>query len=111
MVFSPAGLSWQGPAATVTDPFSRQRGLYKIRNPQLSKEIFKEKEHLPRVPDGCLIPRRTGRLTVGRNITLSLTLGVKLPNAWDYSCATLFLGEINTATWPSRLVEPNKLKQ
>jgi hypothetical protein len=26
------------------------------------------------VPDGCLIPGRTGRLTVGRNITVTLTL-------------------------------------
>jgi hypothetical protein len=25
-------------------------------------------------PDGCLTPRHTGRLTVGRNITLTLTL-------------------------------------
>jgi hypothetical protein len=34
-----AGLRWRGPAATViTDPSSRQRGRYKIRNPQLSKE-------------------------------------------------------------------------
>jgi hypothetical protein len=29
---------------------------------------------LSRVPDGCLTPRRTGRLTVGRNITFTLTL-------------------------------------
>jgi hypothetical protein len=28
----------------------------------------------PWVPDGCLTPGRTGRLTVGRNITLTLTL-------------------------------------
>jgi hypothetical protein len=38
-----------------TDPSSRQRGHYKITNPQLSKENFKEKEKLvagPRwVPD------------------------------------------------------------
>jgi hypothetical protein len=27
-------------------------------------------------PDGCLTPRQTGRLTVGRNITLTLTLPV-----------------------------------
>jgi hypothetical protein len=26
------------------------------------------------VPDGCLTPRQTGRLTVGRNISLTLTL-------------------------------------
>jgi hypothetical protein len=53
-------------------------------NPELSKEKFKEKEKLivgPRwVPDiktdwptGYLTSRRTGRLTVGRNVTLTLT--------------------------------------
>jgi hypothetical protein len=31
---------------------------------------------LSRVPDGCLTPRRTDRLTVGRNVTLTLTLTV-----------------------------------
>jgi hypothetical protein len=31
-----------------------------------------------RVPDGCLVPRPTGRLTVGRNITLTLTLTLTL---------------------------------
>jgi hypothetical protein len=25
------------------------------------------------------------------------------PNAWGYSRVTLFLGEINTGTWPSRM--------
>jgi hypothetical protein len=31
-------------------------------------------------PDGCFIPRQTGRLTVGRNITLTLlgTVGYRL---------------------------------
>jgi hypothetical protein len=28
----------------------------------------------PWAPDGCLKPRQTGRLTVGRNITLTMTL-------------------------------------
>jgi hypothetical protein len=30
----------------ITDPSSRQRGRYKITNPQLSKENFKEKQKL-----------------------------------------------------------------
>jgi hypothetical protein len=34
----------------VTDPSSRQRGRYKITNPQLSKENFKEKEKFVAVP-------------------------------------------------------------
>jgi hypothetical protein len=56
----------------ITDP-SRQRGHYRITNPQLCKENFKKKENWSRVPDGCLTPRRTGRLTVARNLTLALT--------------------------------------
>jgi hypothetical protein len=33
-----AGLHWREPAVTVNyDPSSRQRGLYEITNPQLSK--------------------------------------------------------------------------
>jgi hypothetical protein len=28
-------------------------------------------------PDGCFMPRQTGRLTVGRNITLTLTLTIE----------------------------------
>jgi hypothetical protein len=42
-----AGLRWRGPAATV---------------------------NWSRVPDGCLTPRRTVRLTVDRNVTLTLRL-------------------------------------
>jgi hypothetical protein len=42
---------------------------------QLSKNDQREKEkNWSRVPDGCLRPRWTGRLTVGRNMTLILTL-------------------------------------
>jgi hypothetical protein len=28
-------------------------------------------------PNGCFVPRQTGRLTVGRNITLTLTFGIE----------------------------------
>jgi hypothetical protein len=37
------------------------------------KENLKEMKNLSRVPDGRLSPRRTGRLIVGRNVTLTLT--------------------------------------
>jgi hypothetical protein len=71
MVLRPAGLRWRGPAATLNyrPVLSSERRLYKITNPQLSKENFTEKDKMAAVPDGCLTPRRTGRLTVGRNIT------------------------------------------
>jgi hypothetical protein len=58
----------------LTDPSSHQRGRYKITNPQLSKENFKEKEKLVTGPDGGLTPGQTGRLTVGRKIKRDDTL-------------------------------------
>jgi hypothetical protein len=33
------------------------------------------------------------------------------PSAWGYNWATLFLGDINMATWPSRLIVSNLRKQ
>jgi hypothetical protein len=47
---------------------------YKITNSQLSKENLKDKKNWSRVPDGRLTPRLTGRLTVGCNVTSTLTL-------------------------------------
>jgi hypothetical protein len=68
------GLRWRGPAATViTGQSSRQRGRYKITNPQLSKENFKEKEKLVTSSDGGLTPEQTDQLTFSRKITLTLT--------------------------------------
>jgi hypothetical protein len=29
----------------------------------------------------------------------------KEPSAWEYNCSTMFLGDINTGTWSSRLGE------
>jgi hypothetical protein len=46
--------------------------VLKITNLQLSKENFKEKEKLVTRPDDGLTPEQTGRLTVGRKITLTL---------------------------------------
>jgi hypothetical protein len=58
-----------------TDPTSRQRGRPTSTNPQLSKNNPRDKgKNWSRVPDGCLTPGRTGRLTVGRNMALTLTL-------------------------------------
>jgi hypothetical protein len=65
----------------ITDPSSRQRGCYKITNPQLSKENFKEKEKLVKGPDCSLTLGQTGRLTVGSKITLALTF------TWRRACA------------------------
>jgi hypothetical protein len=57
------------------DPTSHHKGRPISTNPNLSKIIKEGREkNWSRVPDGCLTPRRTGLLTVGRNITLILTI-------------------------------------
>jgi hypothetical protein len=60
-----AGLRWREPAATVN--YRPENGL---------KTILRRKKKWSLVPDGCLTPRRIGRLTVGRNITLTLTVAL-----------------------------------
>jgi hypothetical protein len=57
----------------ITNPFSHQRGRLMIRNPKQSKYDFngRKKENWSRVLD-CVAPVQTGRLTVGRKITLTL---------------------------------------
>jgi hypothetical protein len=82
MLMSPVGLrSEKGCADDVrqklkaTDPTSRQRGRATSTNPQLSKNNKREEgENWSLFPDGCLTSGQTGRLTVGRNITLTSTL-------------------------------------
>jgi hypothetical protein len=59
-------------------PSSRQRERYKIRSLQLSKENLEEKENLVVGPGWGLIPRLTGQLTVGHNVTLTLVFGSQL---------------------------------
>jgi hypothetical protein len=88
MVLSPAGPRPEWDCAgeeqqrqLITDPSSRQRGRYKITNPQLSKDNFKEKEKSVTGLYGGLTPRQTGRLTVGHKITL--TLRQKFVNCGD----------------------------
>jgi hypothetical protein len=56
------------------DPSSRQRGRYNIKNSNCLKENLKENENWSWVPDGRLTPSRTGRLIVGRNVTLTFFL-------------------------------------
>jgi hypothetical protein len=52
------------------------------------------KKNWSRIPDGRLAPRRTGRLIVGRNVTLTLTLtlnGIHRPSAdkWEVKCSVV----------------------
>jgi hypothetical protein len=59
-----------------TDTTSRQRGRPTSTNRNcLKKNNQKENgKNWSRVPDECLTPGRTGRLTVGRNITLTIVV-------------------------------------
>jgi hypothetical protein len=82
MVFSPAGLRWRGPAATVNyRPVLSSERAYKITNPQLSKENFKEKEKLVAGPRWVPDTKMDWRLTVGRNLTSTSN---------EYLCLLLF---------------------
>jgi hypothetical protein len=79
MLMSPVGLKSEKGCAgharqklNSTDSTSRQRGRPTSINPKLSKDIENGK-NWSRVSGGCLIPRRTDRPSVGRNITLTLT--------------------------------------
>jgi hypothetical protein len=63
-----------------TDPTSRQRGrptLNKLE-PVKKNNQGDNAENWLRVPNGLLPQGQTGRLTVGRNITLTLTLTTKV---------------------------------
>jgi hypothetical protein len=81
MLMSPVGLrSEKGCAGDArqklksTDTTSRQRGHPTSTNSKLSKNDQRENgKNWSRVPDGCLTPKRTGRVTFGRNTTLTLT--------------------------------------
>jgi hypothetical protein len=58
-----------------TDSASRQRGRPTSTNPQLPEnKTRKEEKNWSRVSVWCLTPRQTGRLAIGANITLILTL-------------------------------------
>jgi hypothetical protein len=78
---TPPWLRWREPAATVNyRPVLSSESGYKITNPQLTKENTTEKEKLVAGPRMCLTPRRTDRLTVGRNLTLTST-AFRLPDS------------------------------
>jgi hypothetical protein len=83
MLMSPVGLrSEKGCTGNArqeqksTDPTSCQRGRPTSTNPKLSKKNNRREngKNWFWVPGGCLIPSWIGQRTVGRNITLTLTL-------------------------------------
>jgi hypothetical protein len=84
MLMSPVALrSEKGCAGDIrqklksTDPTSRQRGGPTSTNPNCLKNNQTENgTNWSWVPDGCLTPGRTGRLTVGSSITLTLTIKI-----------------------------------
>jgi hypothetical protein len=51
------------------------------RNCQTYSVLRTETKIWSQAPDGCFIPRQTGRLTVGRNIRLRLSEGVQCVNS------------------------------
>jgi hypothetical protein len=58
-----------------TDSTSCQRGRPLSTDPQLPKNnTRKEEKNWSRITIWCLTPRQTGRLAIGANITLNLTL-------------------------------------
>jgi hypothetical protein len=81
MLMSPVGLrSEKGCAGDArqklksTDPIFHQRERPTPTNPKLSKNNQGENaKNWSWAPDGLLTPGRTAQLTVGRNITLTLT--------------------------------------
>jgi hypothetical protein len=48
-----------------------REGAAKYQTRNCLKKISRRKKNWTRVTDGCLTPRRTGRLIVGRNVTLT----------------------------------------
>jgi hypothetical protein len=57
-----------------TRPLVR-KGVTNLQNRKCRKEISRRKKNWSQVPDGRLTPGQTGRLTVGRKLTHSLTPG------------------------------------
>jgi hypothetical protein len=74
MVLSPTGLRWREPVAKVNyGPVLWSERALRNNKPTTVKKISRRKKNWSRVPDGCLTPRRTGRLTVGRKLTSTST--------------------------------------
>jgi hypothetical protein len=83
MLMSPAGLRPEKDCAgedqqqmNTTDPTFRQRG-HTRQQPRNCLKYLKKEKIWSRVRGGRLASRQTGRLTVGRNVTLTLTLTFK----------------------------------
>jgi hypothetical protein len=57
-------LRWRVPAAIVND----RRVLSLERAPQINKSAIVRQKIWSKTPEGCFIPRQTGRRTVGRNV-------------------------------------------
>jgi hypothetical protein len=77
------------------------RLLVTIKSVTVYKLLKKEGRNWSWAQDGCLTPRYTGRLIVGRNITWLGDFGCNVTLDW----AILFLGDKYTGTWPSRFEE------
>jgi hypothetical protein len=82
----------------------QQYRLGSISTRQTRNESLLKKQTLVRSPKVGSTPRRTDWLTVSRKVTVTVWW-VSQPSARGYNWATLFPGDINTGTWPSRLGE------
>jgi hypothetical protein len=80
-----AGLRWRVPAAIVNyrPVLSSERALQNNKPANSLKKMSRRKNNWSTVPDGCLTPKRTGRLTVGRNLTQ-----LQLDTIFWYTCRT-----------------------
>jgi hypothetical protein len=111
MVASPKGLGSEKECASKgqqhipkTDSSSRQRG----RPTKTRLYLSNSNKYLITSPRWWLDTETywlTDWLTVSRNVTLTLEATKLTPSAWGYNWASLFLGDINAGTWPSRLEE------
>jgi hypothetical protein len=100
--WTPEWLLWQGPEVIVRVNYKPI--LSSERAPHSKKPaIDKQKTKIwPRASNGSPTPRLP---TVGCNLT---SVSASVESSRGYSWATLFLGEINTRTWISRLGEYQK---
>jgi hypothetical protein len=65
-------MRWEGPAAQIRPLVREGAPRNQERNCQTYSVFRTEIKIWSKAPDGCFIPRQTGRLTVGRNIRLRL---------------------------------------
>jgi hypothetical protein len=86
-----AGLRRRGQAATVNyrSVFSSERALQNNK-PKLSKRRSQGEKSWSRGPDGCLTPSRTGRLTVGRNLTSTSSKKLQFIPVYCYILTVIF---------------------